>query len=521
MAANREFLPEGVKRESLARAEGAAAPALDYPSTLVGTAGNVTVYYATSLGTQGQTLATSMLGLVTGPYGDMEEWFGIDGGPVTVVVAPLSSANNGTGGAYHRGCDFTSGGTLYLDATFALPNAIDTELVLYIAELSESFMGAQGAGWGCGFSNGEGLSRFSAALDTPPGSFPSWGITGPSWVSANYPDWVTTTEQTDGDYASTGCAVLYIYWMLSQGYSKEQVTQAGGATLADNYKALTGKATAYADLKAAVQAKTVTSDNPWGGLERQLWHTIRNADGSWQSAFGLIEGQESNNPGPFGWVACGGVGNQLQLTGQAGWQLWHTIRNADGSWQPFFGLIEGQESNNPGPFNEIGCAGVGDQLQVVGVVNGQLWHTIRNADGSWQSAFGLIEGQESNNPGRFRAVSCAGVGDQLQVVGIVGGQLWHTIRNADGSWQPFFGLIEGQESNNPGVFSAVGCAGVGDQLQVVGIVGGQLWHTIRNADGSWQSAFGLVEGQESNNPGVFSAVGCAGVGDQLQVVGIV
>jgi len=525
MPSIREFLPHGATRrpEVQELQAQATAAAFDYPSTLVGTAGSVTVYYATSLGTQGQALAQSVLGFVTGSYGDMVEWFGTPGGAVNVIIAPLSGHNDGTGGAYHYGCDFASGGTLYLDATFNLgANATNVELALYVAELSEAFMGAQGAGWGCGYSNGEGLSRFAATLDTPPGSFPSWGITGPSWVSGGYPDWVTTTEQTDRNPVSTGCAVLYIYWMLSQGFSKEQVTQAGGAALADNYKTLTGKDTAYADLKAAVQAHTVTSDNPWGGLQGQLWHTIRNANGSWQPAFGLIEGQESNNPGPFSGVSCGGVGTQLQLAGLATWQVWHTIRNANGSWQPAFGLVEGQEGNNPGPFNAVSCAGVGNQLQLAGVVNGQLWHTIRNADGSWQPFFGLIEGQESNNPGWFTGVGCAGVGNELQLTGVgVNGQLWHTIRHADGTWQPFFGLIEGQESNNPGKFSAVSCAGVGDQLQVVGIAGGQLWHTIRNADGTWQPFFGLIEGQESNNPGVFSAVSCAGVGDQLQVVGIV
>jgi len=50
---------------------------------------------------------------------------------------------------------------------------------------------------------------------------------------------------------------------------------------------------------------------------------------------------------------------------------------------------------------------------------------------------------------------------ELELVGIAGGQLWHTIRNADGSWQPFFGLIETQESNNPGPFTAISAAGVG------------------------------------------------------------
>ena len=260
MSNPREFLSPTFVRKPL---EEAAAAGLDYPSTEVGTAGNISVYYATSLGTSGETLANALLDLVTGPYSDMEAFFGIAGGPVTVVIAPLSGNHDGTGGAFHYGCDFITAGTLYLDATFALPNATDVELALYVAELSECFMGAQGLGWGCGSSNGEGLSRFCAEVDTPLGSFPSWGISGPSWVSAGYPDWLTNTEPTDRDAASTGCAVLYLYWMLSLGYSKEQVIQTGGATLADNYQKLTGKNTAYADLKAAVEAVTVTSDNPF------------------------------------------------------------------------------------------------------------------------------------------------------------------------------------------------------------------------------------------------------------------
>jgi hypothetical protein len=256
----REFLPPNFVRKLPV---GAGPSGFDFPSTYVGAAGNVTVYYATSLGSSGQTLAEALLNIVTGPYDDMESFFGISGGSVIAVVSPLSANNDGTGGAYHYGCDFASGGTLYLDATFTLANATDVELALYVAELSECFMGAQGLGWGCSYSNGEGLSRFCAEVDTPSGSFPSWGITGPSWVSVGYPDWVTNTEQTDGDYASTGCAILYIYWMRSLNYSTEQIIKAAGATLAANYKTLTGKDTAYADLKAAVQAVKVTSDNPF------------------------------------------------------------------------------------------------------------------------------------------------------------------------------------------------------------------------------------------------------------------
>jgi hypothetical protein len=91
--------------------------------------------------------------------------------------------------------------------------------------------------------------------------------------------------------------------------------------------------------------------------------------------------------------------------------------------------------------------------------------------------------------------------------------MWHTIRLNDSSWQPFFGDVKGVESNDPGHFSAVSCAAVGGQLHVVGLtdVGG-MWHTIRHADGSWQPSFGDVKGVESNDPGHFSAIGCAGVG---------
>jgi hypothetical protein len=259
MPGTREFLPPTFVRE----APTVGAAQLDFPSTEVGSAGNVTVYYQTSLGTSGETLANALLGRVTGPYGDMEQLFGVSGGSVTVVVASLTGNNDGTGGAYHYGCNFASGGTLYLDATFALPNAIDVELSLYVAELSECFMGAESKGWNCGYSNGEGLSRFCAEVDTAPGAFPSWGITGPSWVSAAYPDWVSSTEQTDRNYASTGCAVLYLYWMVSLGHSRRDIIAAGGATLADNYSSITGKNTAYADLKAAVEALNVTSDNPF------------------------------------------------------------------------------------------------------------------------------------------------------------------------------------------------------------------------------------------------------------------
>jgi hypothetical protein len=180
------------------------------------------------------------------------------------VIAPLSGKNDGSGGAYHYGCDFTTGGIFYLDATFAsaTAKALDLEIGLYVAELSESFMGPQGRGWNCGFSNGEGLSRFCAELETPPNTLDAF-VTGPAWAQAAFPDWVSRTDQTDRNDVSTGCAIVYLYWMRSLRFSVAQIVQAGGNTLSANYKSLTGKTSAYADLRAAVQRLAVSSDDPF------------------------------------------------------------------------------------------------------------------------------------------------------------------------------------------------------------------------------------------------------------------
>ena len=71
-----------------------------------------------------------------------------------------------------------------------------------------------------------------------------------------------------------------------------------------------------------------------------IWHTIRHADGTWQDAFGLVEGQEANDPGQLTSIGCGGVETELQITGVAQFtQVWHTLRDENGAWQPTFGLV--------------------------------------------------------------------------------------------------------------------------------------------------------------------------------------
>ncbi len=526
----RELLPPGGHRRERSEKDLATAAPMqfDYPATQVGTVGNVAVYYDPALGAPGLSLTKQLLNAVTGPYNAMETFFGIEGGPVNLVIAPLSGNNDGYGGAYHYGCDFVSGGTMYCDATFAntTVSPLSLEVALYVAELSESFMGPQAKGWGCGLSNGEGLSRFCAEQETSMATLAAYA-TGPTWAQAGFPDWVTNTAPTDRDAVSTGCAIIYINWMRSLGYTIPQIVQGGGATLAANYRTLTGKATAYQDLLAAVRGLPITSDNPFARPGADLWHTIRNANGTWQPQFGLIEGQSAGGPSSFVGIAAGSADRQsLQVVGLGtDNRLWHTIRFPNGSWVPNFGLVESQSSGGPSSFAAASCAGAGLTLHVVGLgSDGQLWHTIRRADGSWEPQFGLIEGQSSGGTPAYVAVACGSAdGQALQVVGVgTDDRLWHTIRFPSGSWQPGFGLIEGQSSGGPPAFVAVSCAGAGQSLHVVGLGNdGKLWHTIRNPNGTWQPQFGLIESQSAGGASDFAAVACGSAdGQSLQVVGL-
>jgi hypothetical protein len=43
--------------------------------------------------------------------------------------------------------------------------------------------------------------------------------TGPQWDGAGRPNWIDATAPTDQDAVSTGCGVVYLYWMLGRGFT--------------------------------------------------------------------------------------------------------------------------------------------------------------------------------------------------------------------------------------------------------------------------------------------------------------
>jgi hypothetical protein len=266
---------------------------------------------------------------------------------------------------------------------------------------------------------------------------------------------------------------------------------------------------------------------PIGGvviIYGELWHTIRNPDESWQPFFDLLEGEVAGGPSGFWFGGCGTVDNavlQVITVGDDS-RLWHTLRNPDSSWQPFFGLVENVVAGGPSGFYDVDCVGTSQGLQVVGVGDdGRLWHTIRNPDESWQPFFGLVENVVSGGPSSFGNVCCGTTDNEsLQVVGVGDGRLWHTIRNPDESWQPFFGLVENVVSGGPpNGFTEASCVGTAQGLEVFAVgADGKLWHTIRNPDESWQPFFDPLEAVVIGGPSSFFACASANTEQGLQVV---
>jgi hypothetical protein len=250
-------------------AEAAAGPAWpSYTGTthLVGTSGGVTVYVDPSLGQQALENAEALLADADRIVQANNTIFNITGGQVDVIVFALGGQTNGTGGADHGGCTFANGNAIEVDASYGDAARVGA---LFEAELSECAMN----GNLCGYSNGEALSRWCAAVV---GSDALTDFaTAPTWVNDGMPNWVDRTEPTDQEADSIGCGMAFLSWLLSQGHTLAEVAQAMVAlgesgTLAQLYHQLTGDPAtdAWSKFTAVIGALPggVTSDDPFDAL---------------------------------------------------------------------------------------------------------------------------------------------------------------------------------------------------------------------------------------------------------------
>jgi hypothetical protein len=256
--------------------------------------------------------------------------------------------------------------------------------------------------------NGVALRSMSA-----PGTAYDDPVLGRDPQPAHMRDYVNTPTDNGGVHINSGIPNRAFYLLATAlgGFAWERAGRIWYATLLDSRLTATASFQQFAELTVDV------AGTQFGAAERQAV-----AD-AWQQV-GITVQVPGNGSGNVHVAAINGDG-----------RLWHTVRFADGSWQPF-GDVE-VPAGEMGDLRDVAVAAVGPALHLVAInTAGRLWHTIRFADGSWQP-FGDVE-VAAGEMGDLARVSIAAVGGALHLVAVnTAGRLWHTIRFADGSWQPF------------------------------------------------------------------------------------
>jgi len=246
-----------------------AWPSYTGVSHYVGTSpsGQVAVYVDPSLGAPALQNAKDLVSDADRVVKANNAFFQSPGGAVNVIIFALDGQTDGSGGADHNACNYTSGGAIEVCASFGHSARVSA---LFEAELSECSMG----GNLCGVSTGEALSRWCAAAVS--GNALADFATAPTWAQQGMPDYVNRTDNTDQNAVSTGCGMAFLSWLQHLGSTLNKIAPAMVAlgtagTLAQLYARLTSDAQSNAWPKFQAAAKAlpqIATDDPFGGVTR-------------------------------------------------------------------------------------------------------------------------------------------------------------------------------------------------------------------------------------------------------------
>lgn len=175
--------------------------------------------------------------------------------------------------------------------------------------------------------------------------------------------------------------------------------------------------------------------------------------------------------------------------------LWYALRYPGGGW---FGWTLTSE---PVPSGTVSLAVTatgggpgGYSVQMMAITaSGALWHDVLPSDGTWQ---GWIE--PAQVPQGATAVAAAGLTNgNTEFMAIAhNGLVYHTIRYASGAWQVWTAVPHQPPAGWYGTASSLGLSAAADYngnaqfvIWDLNLNSGSttLYHTIRYADGSWQS----------------------------------
>jgi hypothetical protein len=201
--------------------------------------------YEARLGARGAAWTSRMAAACEADYARARSWFGgiePSGLPFLCHVVP------GEDGAWHRDCESTR---IFVSAGRRTdPFTLSWGLV---AEVIEVLSAAQNAGWDCGSSPGEGLSR-ALATACHPEQLDGYASAA-HWLNSTRRNFVENTDPTDTRWVSMGCAVLFLNYLHHQlGFSWKKIVANGGSTLGETHARLTGsRSTGWGAFSALVE----------------------------------------------------------------------------------------------------------------------------------------------------------------------------------------------------------------------------------------------------------------------------
>jgi hypothetical protein len=262
-------------------------PSYKGTSQYVGTSSvaTVTVYVDPSLGDPALQNAKDLLVDADRVVTANDAIFGSSSDPVSVIIFALNGQTDGTGGADHDACNFTTGGAIEVCASYGNSARVSA---LFEAELSECSMG----GNLCGQNTGEALSRWCAAKvgNNALADF----ATAPSWAQTGMPDFVNKTDDTDQNAISTGCGMAFLSWLQSLGSPLNKIAPAmvklgTSGTLAQLYALLTSapQSDAWPKFSAAAKAlPKIVNDDPFGATGAKGKHKKKRKTSTTRSSVG-------------------------------------------------------------------------------------------------------------------------------------------------------------------------------------------------------------------------------------------
>jgi hypothetical protein len=275
----------------------------------------------------------------------------------------------------------------------------------------------------------------------------------------------------------------------TSGHVEHEVQDASGVW--SGLRPIHGNATYFDGSSVAVAATPDGSAQVLAvGTDGIVYHDLRHVDGTWT---GWAAPHGANGVVNFAASAVAATGMpdgsaQFLAAGKNGNVLYHAVRYADGTWEPFRALPgNGGASNFAGP--KMSIAGLADgSSQVVAIgVNGMLYGNTRYADGTW-AGWQPLPGNAGANWFGASDVSIAATGNGTAQVVAIGqdGAVHHIVHNADGTWGAW---VRMQGNGGASYFGgpSVTIAGYPDgtsRVVAIGLNAG-VYEDVRSADGTW------------------------------------